>query len=95
MPVIGSNGNDDKLQIYYEIFGKDNSETVVLIHPIGSNIEIWRDEISLILEKNVRIIAYELRGHNRSNMGTKNHLLNLGTDSRANSENQEQRQTEI
>lgn len=73
MPFIESNGNN-MLQIYYEIFGKDNTKTVILIHPIGGNIEIWKDEISLISRKNIRIVAYELRGHNRSNMGNKDHF---------------------
>lgn len=72
MPFVESNNDNDKLQIYYELYGKDTSDTVVLIHPIGGNIEIWKDEISLISKKNLRIIAYDLRGHGRSNMGTKN-----------------------
>jgi 3-oxoadipate enol-lactonase len=56
------------------MFGKDETKTVILIHPIGGNIKIWRDEIALISKKNVRIIAYELRGHNRSNMGNKDNF---------------------
>ena len=72
MPFVESNNDNDKLQIYYELYGKDTSDTVVLIHPIGGNIEIWKDEISLISKKNLRIIAYDLRGHGRSNMGTQN-----------------------
>lgn len=73
MPFIESNG-DNKLQIYYEVFGKDKAKTVILIHPIGGNIEIWKDEICLISKKNIRIVAYELRGHNRSNMGNKDNF---------------------
>jgi 3-oxoadipate enol-lactonase len=69
LPFIESN-NKDKLKIYYEIYNKDKSDTVVLVHPIGGNIDIWKEEISLISKKNIRIIAYEIRGHNRSNMGT-------------------------
>lgn len=71
MPFIRSNNENDNLEIFYEFYGKDKSDTVVLIHPIGGNIEIWRDEISLISKENLRIIAYDLRGHGRSNMGTK------------------------
>ena len=74
MPFIESNNDSDKLKIYYELYGKDKLDTVVLIHPIGGNIEIWREEISLISKKNLRILAYDLRGHGRSNMGTKNHF---------------------
>jgi 3-oxoadipate enol-lactonase len=75
LPFIKSNGNN-KLKIHYEMFGedKDKTRTVILIHPIGGNINIWRDEIALISKKNIRIIAYELRGHYRSNMGIKNNF---------------------
>ena len=82
MPFIESN-NKDKLKIYYEVYSKDKPDTVVLVHPIGGNIDIWNEEISLISkEKNLRIIAYEIRGHNRSNMGTTNSftILNLVED---------------
>lgn len=72
MPFIESN-NKDKLKIYYEVYNRDKPDTVVLVHPIGGNIDIWNEEISLISkEKKLRIIAYEIRGHNRSNMGTTN-----------------------
>lgn len=74
MPFIESNNDSDKLKIYYELYGKDKLDTVVLIHPIGGNIEIWREEISLISKKNLRILAYDLRGHGKSNMGIKNHF---------------------
>lgn len=74
MPFIESIDYDDKLKIYYELFEKGNSKTIVLIHPIGGNIEIWKDEISLILKKKIRVVTYELRGHNRSNMGSKNNF---------------------
>lgn len=73
MPYI-KNSNKDKLHIYYEDLGNKDSNTVVLIHPIGGNVDIWKDEISLISQMNIRVIAYELRGHNRSNMGTKNYF---------------------
>ncbi len=82
MPFIESN-NKDKLKIYYEVYNRDKQDTVVLVHPIGGNIDIWNEEISLISkEKNLRIIAYEIRGHNRSNMGTTNSftILNLVED---------------
>ena len=72
MPFIESN-NKNKLKIYYDVYNKDKPYTVVLVHPIGGNIDIWNEEISLISkEKNLRIIACEIRGHYRSNMGTTN-----------------------
>ena len=55
--------------MYYESFGPDSGYPVVLIHPIGGNIDIWEEEIRLIRRRGFRAIAYELRGHNRSGMG--------------------------
>ena len=61
----------DNLRIYYETHGNEKCYPVVLIHPLGGNILIWEEEISLILKSGkYRIIAYELRGHYRSSMGT-------------------------
>jgi len=61
---------DDDLKIYYETYGNVESYPIVLIHPLGGNIKIWQEEINLILRSgNYRIIAYEIRGHYRSNMG--------------------------
>ena len=62
---------ENDLGIYYETYGNENCYPVVLIHPLGGNILIWEEEISLILKSGkYRIIAYELRGHYRSPMGT-------------------------
>lgn len=66
---------EDNISIYYETYGKEKSYPIVLIHPLGGNIMIWKEEISLILKSGkYRVIAYELRGHYRSNMGNKNNF---------------------
>jgi 3-oxoadipate enol-lactonase len=63
---------EDDLEIYYETYGNEKCYPIVLIHPLGGNISIWEEEISLILRSGkYRIIAYELRGHYRSSMGKK------------------------
>ena len=66
MPYIKSK---DDAKIYYETFGSEKSYPVILIHPVGGNINIWEHEISFILKKGFRIIVYEIRGHNRSSIG--------------------------
>lgn len=66
MPYIKSK---DDAKIYYETLGNQKSYPVILIHPIGGNINIWEHEISFILKKGFRIIVYEIRGHNRSSIG--------------------------
>jgi 3-oxoadipate enol-lactonase len=55
--------------MYYETYGDEKAYPIVLIHPIGGNIKIWEHEISIIQKKSLRIIAYEIRGYYRSNMG--------------------------
>jgi pimeloyl-ACP methyl ester carboxylesterase len=54
---------------YYEDHGDNKSYPLILIHPIGGNILIWNHEISLLLKSGFRVIAYEIRGHYRTNMG--------------------------
>jgi pimeloyl-ACP methyl ester carboxylesterase len=56
-------------KMYYETFGNDSDYAVILVHPIGGNIEIWNEEIDIVLKRGFRGIAYELRGHNRTGMG--------------------------
>jgi pimeloyl-ACP methyl ester carboxylesterase len=58
-------------KIYYETFGDEMARPIILIHPIGGNIDIWEHEIPFIQKRAFRVIAYELRGHNRSSIGLK------------------------
>jgi 3-oxoadipate enol-lactonase len=59
----------DTIKTYYEDHGDNKSYPLILIHPIGGNILIWHHEISLLLKSGFRVIAYEIRGHYRTNMG--------------------------
>lgn len=59
----------DIIDIYYEEHGNNKLYPLILIHPIGGNILIWRHEIALLLDKGFRVIAYEIRGHHRTAMG--------------------------
>lgn len=60
----------DTIKTYYEDHG-DNKKSypLILIHPIGGNILIWHHEIPLLLKNGFRVIAYEIRGHYRTNVG--------------------------
>jgi 3-oxoadipate enol-lactonase len=60
---------DSTPKMYYEVSGADDQYPVVLIHPIGGNIDIWAEEIEIVRQQGFRVIAYELRGHNRSRLG--------------------------
>ena len=72
----------DASKIYYETFGDESLYPIILIHPIGANIDIWEHEIQFILKKGFRVIAYEIRGHNRSSIGGKGdfNLYDLSED---------------
>jgi 3-oxoadipate enol-lactonase len=59
----------ETINIYYEDHGDVKSYPLILIHPIGGNILIWHHEISLLLKSGFRVIAYEIRGHYRTDMG--------------------------
>jgi 3-oxoadipate enol-lactonase len=59
----------DAINTYYEDHGDAKSYPLVLIHPIGGNVLIWHHEIPLLLNNGFRVIAYEIRGHYRTNMG--------------------------
>jgi pimeloyl-ACP methyl ester carboxylesterase len=59
----------DTINTYFEDRGDNKSYPLILIHPIGGNILIWHHEIPLLLKSGFRVIAYEIRGHNRTNMG--------------------------
>ena len=66
MPYLKTAGTP---RMYYRTYGPTGAYPVVLIHPIGGNIEIWEEEIRMIRRRGFRVVAYELRGHNRSGMG--------------------------
>ena len=68
MPYIESKVTS---KIYYETFGDEKTYPIILIHPIGGNLDIWEHEIKFILKRGFRVIAYELRGHNKSTIGSK------------------------
>jgi pimeloyl-ACP methyl ester carboxylesterase len=59
----------NKISTYYEDHGDVKLYPLILIHPIGGNVLIWHHEISLLLKSGFRVIAYEIRGHYRTNMG--------------------------
>lgn len=59
----------DTPRTYYEVHGNETDRVVTLIHPIGGNTEIWNDEIKIMLRRGIRVIAYDLRGHGKSDAG--------------------------
>lgn len=62
--------------IYYEIFGEENSEAVILLHGNGESGRSFKNLIPLISDK-YKVIAIDSRGHGKSEFGSGQ--LSLGT----------------
>ncbi len=52
-------------QIQYKISGPENAPVIVLIHGLGGSLESW-NEVAADLEKNFRVLRYDLRGHGKT-----------------------------
>ena len=55
----------------YDIFGEDNSHNVVLIHGLGLNRNITWDNIVTDLQREFRVVTYDLCGHGETTMPDK------------------------
>ena len=52
-------------QINYELSGKEGTSVVVLSHSLGSGMVMWSPQLE-VLEKDYRVLRYDLRGHGKS-----------------------------
>src|SRR5919108_2354616 len=57
----------DGTRLHAEVFGPDDAPTIVLAHGWIEAIELWSYQICE-LSPDFRIVAYNLRGHGRSEM---------------------------
>ena len=67
--------------IYYEIFGEENSEAVILLHGNGESGRSFKNLIPLISDK-YKVIAIDSRGHGKSEFGVDRRnidVLQIGT----------------
>ncbi len=69
------NGNE----LYYVDVPGSNAIPVVLIHGFPFNNEMWYPQIEL-LGKNFRVIAYDVRGHGKSEVGDGQYMLEFSVD---------------
>ena len=72
-PVNGTN-------LYYADTGKEESPPIVLIHGFPFSSEMWKGQVQMLQEKNLRIITYDLRGHGRSDIGDGQYTIELLVD---------------
>lgn len=66
--------------INYELSGKQREPTLMLSHPLGSNLGIWEPQISAFRE-HFRVLRYDTRGHGGSDVPGEPYTLDeLGQD---------------
>ncbi|HTU98294.1 MAG TPA: alpha/beta hydrolase [Solirubrobacteraceae bacterium] len=56
----------DETELYAETFGPDDGDTVVLAHGWTEQIAFWGPVITRLRARGLRVVAYDLRGHGRS-----------------------------
>jgi 3-oxoadipate enol-lactonase len=54
-------------RLHYEQSGADNGPVLVLSNSLGSNLHMW-DKVLPSLEKSLRILRYDTRGHGKSSV---------------------------
>lgn len=59
----------DGTELYAEAFGPDSGDTVVLAHGWTEQLTFWGPVIRHLRGRDVRVVAYDLRGHGRSRPG--------------------------
>jgi 3-oxoadipate enol-lactonase len=56
-----------RVRLYYELSGVPSADVIVLSNSLGSNLHMW-DRIAPGLEKKLRVLRYDSRGHGRSSV---------------------------
>ncbi len=68
-PACGQDGtarSADGTGLHVETFGPESGRTVVLVHGWTETIAYWTYEIRTLAAAGLRVVAYDLRGHGRS-----------------------------
>jgi 3-oxoadipate enol-lactonase len=74
--LIKANG----VGIHCELTGKSGAPVVILSHSLASSMVMWEPQLD-VLEKNFRVLQYDMRGHGKSEVVTGAYTLaSLGKD---------------
>jgi 3-oxoadipate enol-lactonase len=66
-------------ELYYEDTGKPTGVPIVLIHGFPFSHEMWRPQVEPLQDR-FRVIAYDVRGHGRSEVGDGQYTIELFVD---------------
>lgn len=72
-PINGINLN-------YGDAGNKDALPIVLVHGFPFSSEMWKVQMQMLQEKNLRVITYDLRGHGRSGAGDGQYTIELFVD---------------
>jgi len=68
------------INLYYNDTGKAESPAVVLVHGFPFSSAMWKGQVEMLREKNLRVITYDIRGHGQSGTGDGQYSIELFVD---------------
>jgi 3-oxoadipate enol-lactonase len=66
----------NNLSVSYIDEGATNSRTIMLIHGFPLNKSMWNKQVG-VLKQNYRVVAYDIRGHGNTDVGSDNFSIDL------------------
>ncbi|MHA1131522.1 MAG: alpha/beta fold hydrolase [Candidatus Helarchaeota archaeon] len=66
---------DDGVKMWYEIYGGNGERNLLMYHGWGASIAFWSEQIPMLIEKGYRVIAFDGRGHGKSDKPRKGYNL--------------------
>jgi 3-oxoadipate enol-lactonase len=67
------------IELYYSVTGRSDALPIVFIHGFPLSHQMWNPQIETLQQK-YRLIAYDIRGHGRSDAGDGQYLLEFFVD---------------
>lgn len=70
------------INLYYTDIGRPDTMSILFVHGFPFSSDMWKGQIQMIQsrKKNFRIIAYDLRGHGKSDIGDGQYTIELFID---------------
>lgn len=68
------------INLNYDDIGNKDALPIVLVHGFPFSSEMWKGQMQMLQEKNLRIITYDLRGHGNSGAGDGQYTIELFVD---------------
>ena len=66
---------DDGVRMWYEIHGREDGRNILLYHGWGASLAFWSEQIPLLVDMGYRVVAFDGRGHGKSDKPRKGYNL--------------------